>query len=185
MIRKRQEQDSVGANADASHSKRVSLRRAKYPVPATPPPPHTITKYQILHARHTLAFSPSLAPARDCRAHPARQRIWLLLHWYPARREQDETLAHTGKVQSCSVQRAGREGYEGRVPEGWRMSDALPRCSIQGWPPCASEPECEPVSLETQIPWRGRSSLWLVDCAIPVIAIHSKMEKDQTPCRKV
>ncbi|KAJ6107216.1 hypothetical protein N7523_008539 [Penicillium sp. IBT 18751x] len=142
--------------------------------------------------RDTLAFSPSLTPARDCRAHPARQRIWLLLHWHPARREQDETLAQTGKVQSCSVQRAGREGDEGRVPEGWRMSDALSkvlsqlsRCSIQGWPPCASESKCEPVSLETQIPWRGRSSLWLVNCVILIIAMHSNMGKDQTPCRKV
>lgn len=31
------------------------------------------------------------------------------------------------RVAACSVQRAGREGYEGRVLEGWRMSDALPR----------------------------------------------------------
>lgn len=69
--------------------------------------------------RDTLAFRPSLTPARDGRTHPACQRISPSLHWPPARCRISLKLrvhANTGRlrVAACRSQVAGREG---RVPE--------------------------------------------------------------------
>jgi len=126
----------------------IPATRPKYPIPAILR--HNVQPPSIGYfTRDTLAFSPSLTPVRECRTHPACQRISPWLHWFPVHRESRMKLwVHMntgGWIAACRSQVASCRS-RGPCPQGWRMSDALSsrisRRRIQGLPQWC---ECEPV----------------------------------------